>query len=491
MDQEAFRQLVSSSSTISPTASPSRSFGKTPKRAPTSTTTAVAASSTSSTKPSDLKPRKLSSNYIDRASARRSGHTSSEFNDIESLHRDFEERIAAAETEQERQTLREQISSVGGDARYSVLVKGLDWALLAQNKARIEKEKDGGEGTAEGELEEAYQEGRAEQSGGGRSREQIVEAIKRRREGKSRAQAKDEAPEQKFRPIGFKPIGVAGEGVEQETAEHKWVNGKRMRKKRKAEVVVEASDAKDETEARVSRARDQATRTQKTAKTKPPPNVTISKAEASRPTAPAQDIPAKAEKDHSDLQTRLVNTAPSESTEGRDLRKEPSIAPKPNSLPVAAPHHQDEDDDDDEDIFADVGGWHGIPEENDGDRQELENDTEAALTPTAPAASAPSPLPLSTPPTRPSAAAPPEASSSPIDATAAPPASSRPQPPEAPMPEPAVELHPPQQRSPIEPDTTSHVPDPAPSAESPPLKKKSKWDDNDDVSTKKKKKKKH
>ncbi|KAJ9479118.1 RED_N domain-containing protein [Pseudozyma hubeiensis] len=485
MDQEAFRQLVSSSSTISPSASSSRSFGKTPKRAPTSTTT-NASSSTSSTKSSDLKPRKLSSNYIDRASARRSGHTSSEFNDIESLHRDFEERIAAAETEQERQTLREQISSVGGDARYSVLVKGLDWALLAQNRARIEKEKDGGEG-AEGELEEAYQEGRAEQSEGKRSREQIVEAIKRRREGKSKAEGKEDAAEKKFRPIGFKPIGVAGESTEQETAEYKWVNGKRMRKKRRAEVGAESSVTKDENEARELKARGHNIRTQGTVKTKPPPNVASGKAEPSRTTVPAQDIPAKAEKGHSDPPTRLVNTASFESTEDRDASTEPSIAPEPKNIPAAAPHHPDEDDedDDDDDIFADVGGWDGIPSPNDDDTEELQNNIEPALAPISPADRAPSP------PAGPAAAAPPESTSSPIDTTAPAPSSSRPQAPVAPMPEPAFELHPPQQISPTVPDPPSHAPISAPSAEPPKLKKKSKWDDDDDISTKKKKKKRH
>ncbi len=159
MDQEAFRNLISSSSAVAgPSSSTSnRSFGKAPRRNPAPTST---------TKPSDLKPRKLKSDssYIDRASARRSGRTDSEFTDIEALHNDFETRIAAAETEEERQKLREQISSVGGDAKHSVLVKGLDWALLAQNRARIERENGAVEG--EGELEQAYQVGRT----GGRGR---------------------------------------------------------------------------------------------------------------------------------------------------------------------------------------------------------------------------------------------------------------------------------------------------------------------------------
>uniref|UniRef100_V5E5L9 RED-like N-terminal domain-containing protein n=1 Tax=Kalmanozyma brasiliensis (strain GHG001) TaxID=1365824 RepID=V5E5L9_KALBG len=229
MDQEAFRNLISTSSALAgPSGSTgNRSFGKAHKRS---------APPTSFTRPSDLKPRKLKrdSTYTDRASARRSG-TTNEFDDVEELHRDFEERIAAAETEEERQRLRDQISSVGGDARYSVLVKGLDWGLLAQNKARVERENGGYEqGGGEGELEVAYQEGRAGDDGEGegkRSREDIVEAIRRRREAKGAL--KDE-PKTGFRPIGFKPIG-GPDKQEEGLAEYKWVGGKRMRKKKKLE----------------------------------------------------------------------------------------------------------------------------------------------------------------------------------------------------------------------------------------------------------------
>ncbi|CDS00169.1 hypothetical protein [Sporisorium scitamineum] len=243
MDQEAFRQLVSTSSAVAGPSS-NRAFGKAHKRHP-----AASSTTSSTTKPSDLKPHKIKPNphkssdgssYIDRASARRSGIANSEFSDIEALHRDFEERIAAAETEEERQRLCDQISSVGGDAKYSVLVKGLDWALLAQNKARIERESGAGNGEGEeGDLESAFQEGRAEKDGK-RSREDIVEAIRRRREAKSAATN----PASGFRPIGFKPIGGA-EKPEEDSAEYKWVNGKRMRKKKNNNSAVEQSTPKD------------------------------------------------------------------------------------------------------------------------------------------------------------------------------------------------------------------------------------------------------
>ncbi|CCF52901.1 hypothetical protein NDA11_006945 [Ustilago hordei] len=361
MDQEAFRKLVSSSSTIAaPSTSSNRSFGKTHRRAP--------AASTSATKPTDLKPHKLKSKskedgYVDRAAARRSGTLAAEFEQVEALHQDFEARIAAAETEEERQRLRDQISSVGGDAKYSVLVKGLDWGLLAQNKAKLEKEGGGKgeEGEGEGDLESAYQEAKGErvEAGAKRSREEIVEAIKRRREVKTAAAGDAEASGSGFRPISFKPIDASADKKHEEDSEYKWVNGKRMRKKK----------------------RKHTSSTDEQARPLPPAEDPMQA--SSNVSAAHQPAKALAKKEEEQQPTPQRPTAPTVETEAErsNLASEIPSSPVRRTSPVSStsidataeleqpPPAPEEDESEDEDIFADVGGWDGIPET----KEEAEN----------------------------------------------------------------------------------------------------------------------
>ncbi|CDU22725.1 uncharacterized protein SPSC_01355 [Sporisorium scitamineum] len=478
MDQEAFRQLVSTSSAVAGPSS-NRAFGKAHKRHP-----AASSTTSSTTKPSDLKPHKIKPNphkssdgssYIDRASARRSGIANSEFSDIEALHRDFEERIAAAETEEERQRLCDQISSVGGDAKYSVLVKGLDWALLAQNKARIERESGAGNGEGEeGDLESAFQEGRAEKDGK-RSREDIVEAIRRRREAKSAATN----PASGFRPIGFKPIGGA-EKPEEDSAEYKWVNGKRMRKKKNNNSAVEQSTPKDIRS-------DQAVEAVKS-------DPIGQKAEDTTPTLDAADVnvmqstlPTEKERPSGEIEqgdeapVSRTETAPqplisSDHTTINDL-------PTKSTQPAPAPAPQeDDDDDDDEDIFVDVGGCDGIPDTKEDEDSPSEQDA-----------------------IQPASVTPPIAARSPNPPPPPPPPAAAPSPPQT-LTEPSPqEDRQPTLLTPTEPKTTSEThpsslpattpptqaPTPSSSLDPKPKSKKSKWDDDLDDAKKKKKKKKH
>lgn len=364
MDQEAFRQLVSSSSSSTPSSSSSsRAFGKAPKR--------NHPSSTSSSKPSDLKPRHLkpsSSDYIDRAAARRLGSsTSSEFADVEALHRDFESRLASAASEEERQVLRDQLSSVGGDARYSVLVKGLDWGLLAQNRAKIQKES-GGEGEGD-ELEDAYQENKVRNEVGGegkRSREEIMEAIKKRRQGKGEGGEEKEAGKSGFRP-GFKPIGAAAEKEKaDDEAEYKWVDGKRMRRKKKRIVDEEKAEQRqkqsrsEESEALGDASVGALSRANR--KTAPQQIATppASKQDRNLSPPPTDNVPSAADR------------VPSRTDKGHNATDAGSVKP---ALP---PQADDEDDDEDEDIFADVGGWDGIPDANEEEEEDGELEHEAA-----------------------------------------------------------------------------------------------------------------
>lgn len=400
MNQEAFRQLVSSSSAVAGPSQPSpsqRSFGKAHKRS--------TAHHPAATKPSDLKPRHLKQKgaedtYLDRAAARRSGIPNTEFGDIEALHRDFEQRIAAAATEQERQILRDQISSVGGDAKHSVLVKGLDWVLLAQNKAKLERESNGASGEEEADLESAYQASRAEdpqheEATGKKSREEVMDAIRRRREARTSEAAvggKDakERTASAFRPIGFKPIASADKPREDEEAEYKWVNGKRMRKKKKKSMnglgeeanaqrghldtasIGAASQEVLPTEARSSN-------TEKKDESRPhAPKVTTTS--AAHVATEAAEKPTSSQtytEQTSAAEGPLQSVASSMLAVEVDANCAPAAAKEIPAAPTTNEQDRGEDEaeqDEDEDIFADVGGWHGIPDTKDDEDHESDDD---------------------------------------------------------------------------------------------------------------------
>nr|ODN88596.1 hypothetical protein L203_02604 [Cryptococcus depauperatus CBS 7841] len=85
-----------------------------------------------------LKKEAKESQYKDRAVMRRQG-AQDEYKSVEKLLEDFEARKANATTE-ELVDIEKQRAYLGGDAEHSVLVKGLDYALLAARKAELAKE---------------------------------------------------------------------------------------------------------------------------------------------------------------------------------------------------------------------------------------------------------------------------------------------------------------------------------------------------------------
>ncbi|GAA5926824.1 uncharacterized protein JCM15063_000379 [Sporobolomyces koalae] len=142
MDQDQFRQLLSTSTSTSRPAS-SR-FGQAPPKRSLS-------AHDSKAKPTDFKPRpaggksKLNkpskpsadeSRYRDRAAERRAGKDG-DFAQAEKLLEDFEQRARSERDEEERKQLEQQRQYLGGDATHSILVKGLDMALLERNKAQL------------------------------------------------------------------------------------------------------------------------------------------------------------------------------------------------------------------------------------------------------------------------------------------------------------------------------------------------------------------
>ncbi|WVF67192.1 hypothetical protein IAT40_001939 [Kwoniella sp. CBS 6097] len=83
--------------------------------------------------------KKVESQYKDRAEMRRTG-VDDEYRSVEKLLEDFEARKATATRPEELEELEKQRAYLGGDAEHSVLVKGLDYALLAARKAELARE---------------------------------------------------------------------------------------------------------------------------------------------------------------------------------------------------------------------------------------------------------------------------------------------------------------------------------------------------------------
>ncbi|WWC64227.1 uncharacterized protein I303_106836 [Kwoniella dejecticola CBS 10117] len=81
------------------------------------------------------------SQYKDRAEQRRKGLENEEYADVTKLLEDFEARKANATRPEELAELEKQRAYLGGDVEHSVLVKGLDYALLASRKAELARER--------------------------------------------------------------------------------------------------------------------------------------------------------------------------------------------------------------------------------------------------------------------------------------------------------------------------------------------------------------
>lgn len=134
----------------------------------------------------------------------------------------------------------EQRRYLGGDSEHSILVKGLDFALLQQNKARLASTSSKQDDEA---LEEVFAQAASTSSAPAskkRSRADIVKELKEQRaEGAALEQPTEEpatenrANSSKFRPIGFKRIGPSNE--EKVKKKKGKEGGEPKKKKRKAE----------------------------------------------------------------------------------------------------------------------------------------------------------------------------------------------------------------------------------------------------------------
>ncbi|KAF9047023.1 hypothetical protein BDZ89DRAFT_1058082 [Hymenopellis radicata] len=203
MDQDAFRSMLSTSSSSGQSAR----YGK--KQTKT----------ISSSEPA-FKPRKMKKDgkYRDRAAERRVGE-GNDFAQVEALLEDFNEQTA----KDDKKAADDKRRYLGGDSEHTVLVKGLDFALLEQNKAKVTVS-----ATDDEDLEQAFTEVPKK-----RTREELLRELKEKR-------AKEPAPtsdapitaNSKFKPIGFKPIGATDEGTKKKKKKVKTVDGDKKQKRK-------------------------------------------------------------------------------------------------------------------------------------------------------------------------------------------------------------------------------------------------------------------
>ncbi|KAJ7130608.1 hypothetical protein C8R44DRAFT_613995, partial [Mycena epipterygia] len=137
---------------------------------------------------------------------------------------------------------------LGGDSEHSILVKGLDIALLEQNKA-----KESLSTVDDDSLEQAFMAAASEATvPKKRTREDMIRELKEKRgiksdtppttESKSNDTLEAAKKQGKFKPIGFKPIGGADDKPKKKV-KGDGADGERKKKKRK----VEAAGDKGET----------------------------------------------------------------------------------------------------------------------------------------------------------------------------------------------------------------------------------------------------
>ncbi|KAF8967607.1 RED-like protein N-terminal region-domain-containing protein [Flammula alnicola] len=220
------------------------------------------------------------SKYRDRAAERRVGG-GNDYAQVEAVLEEFEKKNADAE---DKAKVEAQRKYLGGDSEHSILVKGLDFALLEQNKARSTLSSEDVDA-----LDQAYLESSAHHEPTvpkKRTREDLIRELKEKRDPEKTGQVLtgsksaeeesrllEEAKQKgKFKPIGFKPIGSFSDGKKKKA--DTGVGEKRKKKKRK----VDGEDTSEST-------RD------KTASTSmPPPPVPITSS-TQKPRQPQQEEP--------------------------------------------------------------------------------------------------------------------------------------------------------------------------------------------------------
>jgi IK cytokine len=129
----------------------------------------------------------------------------------------------------------EQRRYLGGDSDHSILVKGLDFALLEQNRARLASTQSKEDDEA---LEEVFAQTATAPSAPSSTKRSRADIIKELKEKRATSDVSEQPNQEttteiqpnpsKFRPIGFKPIGASTKGKAKKRDE-----GEPKKKKRK------------------------------------------------------------------------------------------------------------------------------------------------------------------------------------------------------------------------------------------------------------------
>ncbi|KLO17948.1 hypothetical protein SCHPADRAFT_913371 [Schizopora paradoxa] len=219
MDQDAFRKLVSSSTPSSSNQRPGVSSSR-GSILPSRTGKNAESTKGEAAKP-EFKPRKVNkgkgAGYRDRAAERRLG-VAGDFAQAEELLEKFEQQHA---DDEDRDAVEEKRRYLGGDLEHTVLVKGLDVALMEQVRARdaskfnVEEEEhleNAFRAVASSHASENNTKSSSNPKGKKRTREDMIRELKEKRaNGEEHVKGIEEAKQEgKFKPIGFKPIGSAG-----------------------------------------------------------------------------------------------------------------------------------------------------------------------------------------------------------------------------------------------------------------------------------------
>lgn len=248
---------------------------------------------------------------------------------------------------------------LGGDAKHSVLVKGLDFALLAQQKAKLEGDVEIGDD----DLEGAYGSGEL-------------------KEAEAKTTSEEKKPS-KFRPIasgaGFKP--VAAEKSE-EGAEYIWRNGKRMRKKKKIVPAVEAPEVKASSSGAGSSRQALQDRADLERVAMPPPKLQTTRVEvvATKASESRQEEGRELQIEQESA-SRAVGRGEKVKRGDADTKHSESDhnSTEADTEPVEANGVDQGDSSDDEgsDIFADAGRWNGL-EDDDSEDERMRDGPKAA-----------------------------------------------------------------------------------------------------------------
>ncbi|KAK4055859.1 hypothetical protein OIO90_003114 [Microbotryomycetes sp. JL221] len=238
MDQSAFRAILESTSNTSSRTGPKQRLGAAPsKRAPATTTLPTASGSATEFKPrkttksqdkdasnTKSKTSTLPHGYRDRAAERRAGKES-DFTQAEKLLEDFKARADDQGVDEE--TFKEQMKYLGGDAEHSILVKGLDMALLERERAKQADESDQTLEQVEDELDKALLD-KASQRTKKRTRDDMIAELRKRAAGANDDSKSEHEPESSktksasgFKPIGWKAVEGAEPGKKKKRKKNK------------------------------------------------------------------------------------------------------------------------------------------------------------------------------------------------------------------------------------------------------------------------------